>query len=390
MKKITYRPVYNRKKTLNKQGMALIQIEAYLEKKKTYFSTGIYLTPEQWDKRKCRIKQHPNAEALNYRIHELMLNLEQKEIRSWKQGCTITLDVLKEETPPKASSSFLDFVKEDISTSPIKPSTRKNRMTTCLLLQKFNPSIGFKDVTPHFIYDFEKYLFDNNLQTNTVAKHMKHLKSFVNSAIDKEHIDINDYAFRRYRIKTKSRKHVFLLPEELKKMENLVLPQAQKPLSHSLDAFLFCCYTGLRYSDFVNLTESNIVRINQKPWIIFRTVKTDTEVKLPLHLLFGGKAWLILRKYKGSWNDFFSIKPNSNVNKDLIKIGRLAGIKKHFSFHTARHTNATLLIYMGASITTVQKLLGHRNVSTTQVYSEIMQSTIVKDLTACSTTKRTR
>jgi site-specific recombinase XerD len=68
----------------------------------------------------------------------------------------------------------------------------------------------------------------------------------------------------------------------------------------------------------------------------------------------------------------------------LIRIGKLAGIQKHFSFHSARHTNATLLIYKGVNITTVQKLLGHRNVSTTQIYSEVMGSTIVNDLKKCS------
>lgn len=58
------------------------------------------------------------------------------------------------------------------------------------------------------------------------------------------------------------------------------------------------------------------------------------------------------------------------MNKELIIISRLAGIHKKISFHTARHTNATLLIYNGVNITTVQKLLGHKSVKTTQVYHE--------------------
>lgn len=64
----------------------------------------------------------------------------------------------------------------------------------------------------------------------------------------------------------------------------------------------------------------------------------------------------------------------------MIRIGKLARINKHFSFHSARHTNATLLIYKGANITTVQKLLGHKNLATTQIYGEVMGSTIVRDL----------
>ena len=52
MNKIIYSLVYNRKKCLNKRGMALVQVEAYLDRKKKYFSTKVYLKPEQWDAKK--------------------------------------------------------------------------------------------------------------------------------------------------------------------------------------------------------------------------------------------------------------------------------------------------------------------------------------------------
>ena len=384
MRKINYRLVFNRKKQLNSQGKALLQVEAYLEKKKAYFSTRIYLTPKQWDNRKKLIRHHPNAEALNYKIREFVISLEARELALWKDGKTITLEELKEEFHAKTVKSFLSFVKKDIESSKAKESTKRNRMSTYYLLAKFKSHIEFKDLSPRMIYDFEKYLFDNQFKVNTVAKHMKHLKAFVNSAINKAYLTPNDYPFRCYRIKTSSTKHTFLTPEELETLEKLKLPKQYEHLSHSLDAFLFCCYTGLRYSDFINLSEKNIVMIDKQPWIVFNTVKTDIEVKLPLTILFDGKAWELLCKYKERLKEFFSIKPNSNVNKELMRIGKFAGIEKHFSFHTARHTNATLLIYKGANITTVQKLLGHRNVTTTQIYSEVMGSTIVKDLKKCS------
>lgn len=71
------------------------------------------------------------------------------------------------------------------------------------------------------------------------------------------------------------------------------------------------------------------------------------------------------------------------MNKELIKIAQLAGLQKHISFHASRHTHATLLIYKGVNITTVQKLLGHKSVKTTQVYAHIMDITIVRDLENC-------
>ena len=110
-----------------------------------------------------------------------------------------------------------------------------------------------------------------------------------------------------------------------------------------------------------------------------RTV-TGIDVRLPLYLLFEGKGLRVLENYKDDLNGFFKLKDNSNVNKDLNALAKLAEIDKRISFHTARHTNATLLIYSGANITTVQKLLGHKSVKTTQVYANIMDMTIVHDL----------
>ena len=76
------------------------------------------------------------------------------------------------------------------------------------------------------------------------------------------------------------------------------------------------------------------------------------------------------------------------VNKELNILAGLAKIDKRVSFHTARHTNATLLLYNGANITTVQKLLGHKSVKTTQVYANIMDITVVRDLEKTASSKK--
>ena len=151
-------------------------------------------------------------------------------------------------------------------------------------------------------------------------------------------------------------------------------------LQKTKDAFLFCCYAGLRYSDFINLNPANIVEFHQETWLIYKSVKTGIEVRLPLYLLFEGKGIGILQRYKEELNSFFKLKDNSNINKELNVLANLAGIDKRVSFHTARHTNTTLLLYSGANITTVQKLLGHKSVKTTQVYANIMDITVVRDL----------
>ena len=125
MRKIHYQPIYNRKKKLNAQGKALLQVEAYLEKRKIYFSTHIYLSPEQWDNKRKLICKHPHAEALNYQVKEFLIQLESKELSLWKEGKVITLERLKEEFGIKKNKSFLDFILKDITDSPYKQSTKQ-------------------------------------------------------------------------------------------------------------------------------------------------------------------------------------------------------------------------------------------------------------------------
>ena len=381
MSKIIYNLVYNRKKSLNKKGMALVQVEAYLDRKKKYFSTKVYLKPEQWDNKKLIVKNHPNADALNRLIYEFMAMIEKKELELWQRGKRISLELLKEALgTSEDNTSFILFFRQEVANSSLKESTKRNHLSTLALLQQFKKDVTFSDLTFEFISSFEHFLQSNGYHTNTIAKHMKHLKRHINTAINKDYMEIQKYAFRKYKIKTVENKHTHLSPEELEKLEKLKLTGRFTRMQKTLDVFLFCCYAGMRYSDFVNLSPDNIVEIRQEIWLIYKSIKTRTEVRLPLYLLFEGKGIVILDKYRDDLQGFFHLKDNSNVNKELIVISRLAGVAKRISFHTARHTNATLLIYNGVNITTVQKLLGHKSVKTTQVYTNIMDITIVNDL----------
>ena len=86
MEKIRYRLVYNRKKQLNKQGTALVQVEASLNQRKVYFKTNIYLRPENWDKNTAQVCNHPQATDLNAMLYEFILHLQAIEISFWKRG----------------------------------------------------------------------------------------------------------------------------------------------------------------------------------------------------------------------------------------------------------------------------------------------------------------
>ena len=380
MEKIRYRLVYNRKKHLNKQGTALVQVEASLNQRKIYFKTNIYIKPEHWDKRTSQVIGHPQANDLNSMLFEFVLHLQGIDLALWKRGVPATLSLLKDAMKKNRpiNITFPIFAKEYVQHSDRRESTKENLFTTITVLQEFRPGLDFKDITYTFLKDFEVYLREKGNGINTVAKHLRQLRTLVNEAINQGYIHADAYPFRKFKIKQEKGRHEFLTPDELKKLENLEGHDLK--LRHVLDAFLFCCYVGLRFSDFCQLTPSNFIRVNGKRWLHFKSIKTGIELRLPLHLLFEGKALAILDR--NCITEFASLGSNSEVNKALSVITSMARIKKHVTYHTARQTCATLLIHQGVPITTVQRLLGHTSVKTTEIYSEILSSTIVRDLKA--------
>lgn len=380
MKKIKYRLVFNRKGHLSSDGKALIQIEAYLNRRRCYFTTHIYVSPEQWNSEKQQICAHANAEGLNWMLAEHVVQLEQMEIELWKSGEGVSLESLRRRLVGNTSPQFLPFMLDEIARGVVRESTRRNRLTTFQLLREYDREVTFERLTHDFVSKFEAWMVARGYHTNTVAKHLSHLRIYVNVAILKGMMSENDNPFRKRLIARKPCKHVHLTPHELDKLERVTFVPDQNHLQTVRDAFLFCCYTGLRYSDFVRLTEANIQRGVMHTWVSFECHKTGAQVRLPVDMLFGGKALRLLDRYADNLSALFHLPNNSVVDKQLLTIARLAGVRKHFSFHSARHTNATLLLAQGVSVTTVQKLLGHKNVKTTMGYCDVIDRTIINEL----------
>lgn len=378
MQKIRYRLVYNRRKQLNSRGAALIQVEASLNKRKVYLSTRIYIKPEYWDKQTALIIDHPNANDLNAWLYEFILQLETFELSLWKRGVVPTLIQLKEAVKNKRTSNvtFDSFANSVIDNSKRKVGTKCNLRSTLAILKEFRAGYTWDDLTYTFLRELELWLLDRGSAVNTVAKHLQNVRTLVNEAISAGYMSADADPFRNYSIKHEKVEHRFLNPEELKKMENV---RVTGKYAHIRDAFLFCCYTGLRFSDFKQLKEDCFRKIKGQPWLLIKTEKTGYVVKIPLYLMFSGKALDILSRYQ-SLPDFVRIGCNADTNRYLAALQKLARIKTRTTFHTARHTCATLLCHQGVPITTVQKILGHTKLTTTQLYTEVMADTIVRDL----------
>lgn len=378
MEKIRYRLVFNRRKQLNTQGKALVQVEALLNERKAYFTTRIYIRPEEWDNRTATIINHPHAIELNAWLYEFVMQLEALELSMWKRGVTPTLLQLREAFGDNRSTdlSFESFCRHSIERSKRKKGTKSNLYSTLSQLAEFRPGYAWEDLTYMFLKEFELWLLNKGAAVNTVAKHLRNLRTLINEAISAGYLQVDADPFRNFNIKHERTPHRFLNPEELQKMEQV---HATGRLEHIRDAFLFCCYTGLRYSDFKHLKEDHIVEIKGQTWLMVKTRKTGYDLKIPLSLVFDGKALDILKRYP-SIADFIRIGSNADTNYYLGILQGMAKIRTHTTFHTARHTCATLLCHQGVPITTVQKILGHTELATTQIYSEVMADTIVRDL----------
>lgn len=132
-------------------------------------------------------------------------------------------------------------------------------------------------------------------------------------------------------------------------------------------AFLFCCFTGLRAVDVRELRWKNIDVKNKM--FRFNQAKTGVRMYPPLN-----STALSLLGEEGSANDFvFSLKTQAGVNKSLKNWVKAAGIKKHITFHCARHSFATSLLVHGSDLKTTSELLGHTTTRETEKYTHISE-----------------
>lgn len=283
------------------------------------------------------------------------------------------------EFPDVGEDDFLLFMEKEIGHSDNSESTRLNQLSTLKNLREFRSSISFTDLDYELLYNFKMFMTEKGLAPNTIAKHFKHIKRYVNIAINKERMF--HYPFRNFKIHQVETHKTSL---NLKEIEAIEKYREEHPehteFGEMIDSFLFSCYTGMRYSDICRLTMQHFQTINRKRWIVMPTRKTGTIIRIPLYLMFEGKGLGIVSKYHRRRASIFRLPSNNKVNRLLAILMGYLGIRKHITFHSARHTNATLLLYKGVSITTVQKLLGHKDIKTTQVYSAVTDMTLVKEL----------
>ena len=135
-------------------------------------------------------------------------------------------------------------------------------------------------------------------------------------------------------------------------------------------AFGFSCMTGLRLGDMQRLRWSDIKTIGEVQAVSIIQHKTKRLVTVPLNEL--ALSLLPLRPDNGEDGIIFPlVKKPDNVAKYVRRIKEKAGIEKDFTYHSSRHSAATLAITAGAELYSVSKILGHGSIVSTQVYASV-------------------
>ena len=345
----------------------VIRKENYVGGKRKYEFLKLYLIPERTRDDKAK--------------NEATLALA-KAIQS-KRIVEVQNDAHGFQNTNKSRVNLLDYL-ENIGKQSAEQGSRNYARTvlnTVRALKLFRGDyIAFRDVDKEFLSEFTDYLRQmpkaskygvlkagGRLSNNSVVSYYGTLRTAINRAYKEGIIAVNptkefDFASK---VRQEPSRREYLTIDELKTLINT-------ECRHEIvkRAFLFSCLCGLRVSDIRKLRWCDLQRSGGRVRIEITMQKT----KEPLYLPISDEAlkWLPERGEANDSDFIFPLTHEGTVNDTLQHWAKVAGITKHISFHVARHTHATMMLTLGADLYTVSKLLGHKNIATTQIYAKIV------------------
>ena len=344
-------------------GNKSIYLDMYMNGKRKYEFLKLYIIPEY--NKSDRVRNSETLKLANAIKAQRII-----ELQNQSHGFKIN------KTSHIRLTDYIQSVAEKKSENEVRKTVLH---AVVYHLKRYNPNdIQLSRIDKDYILGFLDYLKtakqthtkkEKLLHVNTQVYYYKMLRYCLNYAVSEELISANP--MNKIKNEEKPHKHrterEYLTIDELRKL-------AQTPFYNSLlkKAFLFSCFCGLRHSDIIALTWGDIEMDddgNARLYIIQK--KTKEAISLPL----SQEAIKQLPKREDAKEDdiiFKKLITLGRTNEILPKWAEQAGIKKHITFHTARHTHATMLLTLGVDLYTVSKLLGHTNIQTTQIYAKLV------------------
>lgn len=329
---------------------------------------GLYI----YEKPKTPIDKQHNTETLKIgeSIRQKRENfLNKPEIYSQYEKEQLRLKELGEQC-------FIEYFRK--LANKRKASNHDNWVSALNYLEAFaNGSLKFADLNQKFLEDFKEYLLTTKskksnkttLSQNSAVSYFNKVKAALKQAYKDEILPF-DLNSKVKPIKAAETRREYLTLEELNK---LVKTECNNPLLKR--AALFSALTGLRFSDIQKMTWGELEYINGQGYFLnFNQKKTKGVEVLPIseqayNFTEGNENPKDMPQDKAV---FEGLKYSAYHNKHLFQWIGAAGITKDITFHCFRHTFATLQLFNGTDIYTVSKMLGHKDLKTTQVYAKIV------------------
>lgn len=256
---------------------------------------------------------------------------------------------------------FLEFIKTQIIPTKKLPNQRVTAQMVETLKEFANSEkVHIKRIDEPFGEAFKEFLI-GKYSMGTARIYFVIFKHCVREAYKKEYLS-KDFSIYWKGIPKDQKEMVYLEIEEVQKLSETEFDPTIKNPS------LFACFTGLRLSDVKKLTWHNIVETDNGTQIRLKIQKTQDFEYFPLS---DTAKQFISERQDDSVKVFKMPNDASLYYKIQIWVAQ-AGIDKKVSFHTFRHTYATMLLTKGVDITVVSKLLGHKDIKTTMIYAKVI------------------
>ena len=369
MKSRPKEPVRLRQKKLTNGNISLY-LAIYVNGHREYEFLKLYLIPE-----KTKADKAQNRETL-----AVANSIKAQRIIDIQNGVHGFKGDYKEQT------LFYDYY-NTLTNRRKKKESKGNfsNWASCLHhLKKYDPrtNLTFADITPKWIQGFRDYLEHDAEAFGCDRRERKDKRPLSQNSRQSYFNKLRACLRQAYEdgiIRTNPMRGITGFSGEEGTRQYLTLEEVRAMAAADCDypeikrAFLFSCLTGLRRSDIIRLTWGEVTQMEGRTRLIFRQKKTGGQEYLDITPqaaeLIGDRG-----DHKATDTVFGDIRYPSDTNDNLRIWALRAGIDKHISFHCGRHTFAVLMLTLGTDIYTVSKLLGHRELKTTQIYAKIVDS----------------
>jgi len=317
-----------------------------------------------------------------YTLQEPQTAIDKKKDKETIQLANQILSIRKSEyfqgkhsikNDKKSKTRFLDYYNELKNKRNESKGNYGNWDAAGKHLERYcSPTLTFDNVDDEFAKGFKRFLDSKSvtksgiaLSQNSKYTYFNKFKAALRQAFEDGFLS-DDITKKIKSFDQGESQREYLVHSELQ-----ALAKAECKYKVLKNAFIFSCLSGLRWSDIDKLKWSEVRDEDTGCRIIFRQKKTDGLE----YLYISDQARSLLGERTGEVNKVFKgLKYGAHFNAEILRWCMRAGITKHITFHSARHTNAVLLLENGADIYTVSKRLGHKEIRTTEIYTRIIDS----------------